>query len=67
MYRKISDVSRTKSQNLNVSHLGLQFVFAQYIEAKCWVENKNVVGAAPTYMYEDGTHKDDQWILVVSL
>ena len=26
----------------------LAVVFAQYIEAKCWVENEDVVGAAPT-------------------
>ena len=37
-----SSISRTKFQNLHVSHL----VFAQFIEAKCWVENEDVVGAA---------------------
>ena len=26
----------------------LAVVFAKYIEAKCWVENEDVVGAAPT-------------------
>ena len=32
IYRKISNISRTKSENLNVSRLGLKFVFARYIE-----------------------------------
>ena len=45
-YRKISNIRRAKSQNLNVSRLAV--VFAQYIEVKCEVENKDVVGAAPT-------------------
>ena len=26
----------------------LVIVFAKYIEAKCWVESEDVVGAAPT-------------------
>ena len=26
----------------------LVIVFAKYIEAKCWVENEDVAGAAPT-------------------
>ena len=44
---KTSSISRTKSQNLNVSFILLQFVFAQSIEARCQVENEDVVGAAP--------------------
>ena len=33
-YRNISNIRRIKSQNLNVSRLGLAVVFAQYIEVK---------------------------------
>ena len=36
---------RTKSRNLTVFRH--TFVFAQYIEAKCWVDNEDVVGAVP--------------------
>ena len=46
-YRKISNISRTKFQNLNDSHLVLQPLCAQSIEARCLVENEDVVGAAP--------------------
>ena len=51
-YRKISivylyNIRRTKSPNVNVSSR-LAVVFAQYFEAKCEVENEDVVGAAPT-------------------
>ena len=46
MYHQTSYISCTKSQNLNVSHLVV--VFAQSIEARCKVENEDVVGAAPT-------------------
>ena len=44
VYCQISNIRCSKSQNLNVSHL----VSVQYIEARCWVENEDVVGAAPT-------------------
>ena len=44
-YCQTSNVSCTKSQNLNVSHF---VVFAQSIEARCYVENEDVVGAVPT-------------------
>ena len=44
-YRQISLTRRTKSQNLNVSRA---IVFAQSIEARCYVKNEDVVGAAPT-------------------
>ena len=48
-YRHISDIrGRTKSRNLNVSRLALQFFVVQSIEARCWVKNENIVGAAPT-------------------
>ena len=48
MYRKISNVSRTKSQKLKCFSCRLVVVFVQYIEAKCYVENEDVVGAALT-------------------
>ena len=35
LYRKISNIRRTKSQNLSVPGLGMQLSFAQYMEAKC--------------------------------
>ena len=47
-YRKITNISRTKSKNLNVFRLGLQFAFAQYTEARCYADNEDEVGAAPT-------------------
>ena len=43
-YRIISNIRGTKWPNLNVS----QLVFAQSNEARCSVENEDVVGAAPT-------------------
>ena len=46
-YHKISNIRHTKSQNLRFLSR-LVIVFAKYIEAKCWVENEDVVGAAPT-------------------
>ena len=48
-YRKTSSLSHTKSQNLNVSCLLLQWSLPnQSIEARYQVENEDVVGAAPT-------------------
>ena len=47
IYRKIYNIRRTKSLDLNVSTRPA-VVFAQYVEAKCKVENEDVVGAAPT-------------------
>ena len=38
----------TKSKNLEDFWSCLAVVFAQSIEARCWVENEDVVGAAPT-------------------
>ena len=35
IYRKISNMRHTKSQNLNVSHLALGVFFTQFIEASC--------------------------------
>ena len=49
MYRKLSNIRRTKQQNLYVSHLVLQLsLCVQFIEARCSVGNEDVVGAAPT-------------------
>ena len=48
-YHQTSNISRTKSRNLILSRLDLQLsVFAQSIEARCQVENEDIVGAAPT-------------------
>ena len=46
-YHKISNMSCKKFQNLNDSHLLIN-LFAQSIEARCQVENEDVVGEAPT-------------------
>ena len=46
-YGQISNTSRTKSHNLNVSRLVLQLPFAHSIAARCLVENEASVGAAP--------------------
>ena len=47
MYCKISNTRHTKSPNLNVSCLVLQ-LSAQSNEARCYVENEDLVGSAPT-------------------
>ena len=44
-YRKLSNVRFTKSENLNVSRRAA--VFVKPIEARCEVDNEDVVGAAP--------------------
>ena len=43
MYRQTSNMNRTKSQNSNFSRLTLSIVFAQSIEARCYVETEDVV------------------------
>ena len=48
LYRKLSNIRRTKSQDLNVSRLGLQLSLRNTVEAKRLAENGDVVGAAPT-------------------
>ena len=48
MYRKISNISCTKSPNLKCFSPRLVVVCAQANEARCSVENEDVVGAAPT-------------------
>ena len=42
-YQQTSNISCTKSKNLNVSHL-----VSQSNKARCQVQNEDVVGAAPT-------------------
>ena len=47
-YRQVSNIRRTKSQHLNIFSYCLAAVFAEYLEARCWVENEDIVGPAPT-------------------
>ena len=47
-YRKISNIRRTKSPNLNVSRLVLQLSLPNVMKPGVQVENEDVVGAAPT-------------------
>ena len=47
IYRKISNIKRTKSQNLNVSRLVLQMSKPIYWSK---IENEDVVGVAPTIL-----------------
>ena len=48
IYGKSSNISCTKAQDHNCFWFRLAVVFAQSIEAKCWVENEDVIGAAHT-------------------
>ena len=48
IYRKVSNISCIKSPNLNDSRHVLHLSLPPFIEARCWVENEDVVGAAPT-------------------
>ena len=48
IYHKVSNIRRTKFQNISDSRTVLHVVFAQSIEAMYQVENEDVVGAAPT-------------------
>ena len=43
-YRQTSNISRPESQKWSVSPL----VFAQFVKARCEVENEDVVGATPS-------------------
>ena len=47
-YPQASNISRTKSQHLKDSHTVLWLSFAESLEARCWAENEDVVGVAPT-------------------
>ena len=49
-YRNVSNIRRTKSQHLKDSRTAYRLVavFAEFLEARCWVENEVVVEAAPT-------------------
>ena len=48
MYRQISHIRRIQIPTLKFSSTRLSVVFAQSLEARCYVENEDVVGAAPT-------------------
>ena len=48
IYRQISNIRRTKSQNFNCFLSRLAAVFVQSIEASYQVKNEDVVRAAPT-------------------
>ena len=48
IYCKISNIRRTKSQNLNDSRLILHLSLPNLLKAKCQVENEDIVEAAPT-------------------
>ena len=47
-YRQVDNIRRTKSQHLLRVLCSLVAVFAESAEARCQVENEDVVGAAPT-------------------
>ena len=47
-YRQVSNIRHTKSQHLKRFSDYLAPVFAESLEARCQVENEDVVGAAPT-------------------
>ena len=47
-YREISNIRHTRWKNSKCFLSRLAVVFAQSIEARCSVENEDVVGAAPT-------------------
>ena len=47
MYLQTSSLRRTKSKNLECALSRLAIVFAQSIDAMCYVENEDVAEAAP--------------------
>ena len=47
-YRETSNIRRTKYQNLHVSRLVLHLSLSNLLKPGDWVENEDVVGAAPT-------------------
>ena len=47
-YRQVSNIRRTKFQHLKRFSYCLAAVLAESLEARCQVENEDVVGAAPT-------------------
>ena len=47
-YRQDSNIRRTKSQHLKDSRNVLRLSLPNFLEARCQVENEDVVGAAPT-------------------
>ena len=48
MYRQVSNIRCTKSQHLKDSRTVLRLSFGESLEARCQVENEDVVRAAPT-------------------
>ena len=56
VYRKTSNIRGAKYQNFNVSRFVLQLSFAQSTEARCSVDNEDVVGAAPTGIWMIKNH-----------
>ena len=48
VYRQVSNIRRTKSRHFKRFSYCLAAAFAESLEARCWVENEDVVGAAPT-------------------
>ena len=46
-YRQVSNIRRTKSQHLKDYRTVLRLPLAESLEARCQVENEDVVGAAP--------------------
>ena len=55
IYRQTSNISNPKSQNLNFSRLVLQLSLCNLYEARCWVENEDVVGAAHALITSEWT------------
>ena len=48
IFRQISNIRCTESQNLNVSHLVLQLSLCSLLKPGVNLKNEDVVGAAPT-------------------
>ena len=46
--RQVSNIRRTKSQHLKDYRTVLRLSWPESLEARCQVENEDVVGAAPT-------------------
>ena len=65
-YRKVSNIRRSKSQNLKDSRLVLQLSLPNRLKPGVKVENEDVVGTAPTgdIWVIDGTLQSILWLLV---
>ena len=62
-YRQTSNIRRTISPQFNLFSSRLSVVFAQSIEAKCYVDNDDAVGAAPT----DDAPTTSEWSAILLL